>query len=186
MSVFSRAFAPTENRRLNELIGFLLLVAAILLLLALVSYSPLDPSLNTAAPFTARAHNWIGVVGSTTSDLLLQLFGISAFLAPVVIAFLALRWFRSRHVESPIAKAIGAMGLLLFVPALIAIQPVRILWLHAIPIEGVAGRILGDLLVRLFNTIGAYIVCATIVAVALYLSTAFSFSTVELWVRTRF
>jgi len=49
MTVFSRAFIPTANRRLNELIGFLVLVFATLLVLALVSYSPLDPSLNTAA-----------------------------------------------------------------------------------------------------------------------------------------
>ena len=42
MNPFSRAYTPTGNRRLNELVGFLLFVAAILLLLALVSYSPAD------------------------------------------------------------------------------------------------------------------------------------------------
>ena len=45
----ARPFTPTANRRLNELIGFLVFVFAVLLVLALVSYSPLDPSLNTAA-----------------------------------------------------------------------------------------------------------------------------------------
>ena len=49
MKVFSRVFTPTRNRRLNELIGLLILVTAALLFLALASYSPLDPSLNTAA-----------------------------------------------------------------------------------------------------------------------------------------
>ena len=44
------------------------------------------------------------------------------------------------------------------------------------PIEGLMGRILGDVLLHYFNLIGAYIVAATVVAVALYLSTAFSFS----------
>ena len=44
MTIASRAFTPTANRRLNELIGFLMLVFAVLLVLALVSYSPLDPS----------------------------------------------------------------------------------------------------------------------------------------------
>ena len=48
MKYFLRAFTPTRNRRLNELIGFLLFVSATLLFLALASYSPLDPSLNTA------------------------------------------------------------------------------------------------------------------------------------------
>ena len=99
MNGFSRAFTPTENRRLNELIGFLLMVCAALLLLALVSYSPEDPSLNTAA---ARhgVHNWIGVVGAWFADLLLQLMGISAILLPLLLGFLAVRWFRSRRVGS--------------------------------------------------------------------------------------
>ena len=86
MTVLSRAFVPTANRRLNELIGFLVLVFALLLVLALVSYSPLDPSLNTAAtpPASRPAHNWIGVFGAVASDLTLQVLGVAAFLIPVL------------------------------------------------------------------------------------------------------
>jgi len=36
------------------------------------------------------------------------------------------------------------------------------------------GRIVGDFLIHYLNLAGAYIVCATVLAVALYLSTAFS------------
>ncbi len=53
MKYFLRAFTPTKNRRLNELIGFLLFVSATLLFLALASYSPLDPSLNTAGSLSS-------------------------------------------------------------------------------------------------------------------------------------
>ena len=107
---FSRPFTPTANRRLNELIGFLVLVFAILLVLALISYSPLDPSLNTAATPAAGtpAHNWIGVVGAIVSDLALQIFGVSIFLIPVFLAIYSLRWFRSRPISSPIAKTAGS------------------------------------------------------------------------------
>src|ERR1700683_2204486 len=56
----------------------------------------------------------------------------------------------------------------------------------SIPIEGLAGRILGDILIRYLNVAGAYIVCTTVLAVALYLTTAFSFSAIELWAPTRF
>ena len=102
----ARPFTPTANRRLNELIGFLVFVFAVLLVLALVSYSPLDPSLNTAAnPVPGRpAHNWIGVVGALVSDLVLQLFGVSAFLLPAFLAMYSLHWFRSRPIASPWAK----------------------------------------------------------------------------------
>ena len=37
-----------------------------------------------------------------------------------------------------------------------------------------------------FNVIGAYIICATMIAVALYLSTAFSFAAMQVWLPTRF
>src|SRR5260370_12402165 len=82
MDYLSRVLTPTGNRRLNELVGFLLFVAAILLFLALASYSPLDPSLNTAAPLggTHQTHNWIGMVGALAADLLLQTMGIGIFL----------------------------------------------------------------------------------------------------------
>jgi len=56
MKAFAQIFSPTANRRLNELIGFLLCVSALLLFLALASYSPLDPSFNSASGLTdARA-----------------------------------------------------------------------------------------------------------------------------------
>src|SRR5690349_15563332 len=103
MIFVSVPFTPTGNRRLNELVGFLLLVSALLLFLALASYSPVDPSLNTAAaPLPSRpAANWIGVVGALASDVLLQLLGIAAFLLPVFLGMLGMRWFRSRKVEAP-------------------------------------------------------------------------------------
>ena len=59
-------------------------------------------------------------------------------------------------------------------------------WLDVIPIEGLMGRVVGDVLIHYFNVAGAYIVCASVLAVALYLSTAFSFSSIQLWAPTRF
>src|SRR5262249_7922003 len=96
MKYFSRVFTPTRNRRLNELIGFVLIVSAILLFLALASYSPLDPSFDTAAPSLTShpARNWIGLFGAVLSDLLLQFIGITVFFVPVLVALLGLRWFR--------------------------------------------------------------------------------------------
>src|SRR6202034_1721111 len=48
------------------------------------------------------------------------------------------------------------------------------------------GRVVGDFMIHYLNLVGAYIVCATVLAVALYLSTAFSFSSIKLWAPTRF
>ncbi|HLK08720.1 MAG TPA: DNA translocase FtsK [Candidatus Angelobacter sp.] len=187
MKYFLRAFTPTKNRRLNELVGFLLFVSATLLFLALASYSPLDPSLNTAGSLSSgSAHNWIGLFGAMVSDLLLQSIGIFVFAAPVMIGLLGARWFKSRPVASPGAKALGAAILLIFTPALLALLPWHLRWMHAVAIEGLLGRIVGDVLLHYFNTVGAYIVCGAVVAVAMYLSTAFSFVNMQIWLNTRF
>ena len=188
MTFFSKIFAPTRNRRLNELVGFLLCVSALLLFLALASYSPLDPSLNSASILTGShaARNWIGIFGAYLSDVMLQFWGVGSFLLPIFMAMLGVRWFRSRAVQTPIAKTLGGIWLLMFVPALLAILPGHIRWMGAIPIEGLAGRIVGDVLIRYLNVAGAYIVCTTVLAVALYLTTAFSFSAIQLWAPTRF
>src|SRR6202161_3117218 len=188
MHFLASIFVPTGNRRLNELVGFLLCVSALLLFLALISYSPLDPSLNSASVLTGAnaARNWIGVVGASISDLVLQFFGIGAFLLPVFPALLGVRWFRSRPIQSPIAKSLGGLWLLMFVPAFLALLPGHLRWLHVIPVEGLLGRVLGDFMIHYVNLVGAYIICATFLAFALYLSTAFSCSSLRTWAPTRF
>ena len=188
MKFIARIFNPTNNRRLNELLGFLLCVSALLLFLALSSYSPLDPSLNSASVLTGSraARNWIGIVGAYGADVLLQCFGISAFLLPVIATAMGLRWFRSRKVVSPTAKLLGGLWLLMFVPALLALLPGNLRWLGAVPLEGLVGRVLGDTLIHYFNLAGAYIMSTSMLAVALYFCTAFSFSQAQVWAATRF
>ncbi len=188
MDYLASIFIPTGNRRLNELVGFLMCVSALLLFLALASYSPLDPSWNSASVLTGShaARNWIGVVGAYTADMLLQFFGVGAFLLVIFPAMLGARWFRSSSVQSPLAKSLGGIWLVMFVPAILALLPGHLRWMHVIPIEGLLGRVVGDVLLHYLNLVGVYIVCATVLAVALYLSTAFSFSTIQLWAPTRF
>src|SRR6202166_1540737 len=132
MGFLASIFIPTGNRRLNELIGFLLCISALLLFLALASYSPLDPSLNSASVLTGShaARNWIGVVGALVSDMMLQFFGIGAFLLVIFPSMLGARWFRSLKVQSPLAKSLGAIWLLMFVPAMLALLPGQLRWMH--------------------------------------------------------
>ncbi len=185
----ARPFTPTANRRLNELIGFLVLVFATLLVLALVSYSPLDPSLNTAAtPPASQSGAQLDRRRSEpiVSDLALQLFGVAVFLIPVFLVLYSLRWFRSRPISSPYAKTAGAALLVAFVAGLIGLLPWQFSWKGVIPAEGLLGRIVADALIHYLNVVGAYLVCLAAIAVALYLSTAFSFGAIQIWSKTRF
>ncbi|HVA62296.1 MAG TPA: DNA translocase FtsK [Terriglobales bacterium] len=173
---------PTTNRRFNELVGLLILVLATLLCLALVSYHPADPSLNTAAA-VARPANWVGPVGATLADLLFQSLGIASFLFVFGLASLAARWFRAPRSES--ARLSHLIGLLLSIAALatlIAELPSHFHWRGSVPLEGVVGTLAASGLVAAFNPIGADILTLTLLLVGLFLATKFSFAqTRELW-----
>jgi len=118
-----RVLTPTENHRLNELIGFVGMTLAILMALALISYSPHDPSLNVSAEASVlhSARNWIGPVGAYGADLLFQGFGYAAFLLPVGMFIMGSRWFRSELLESPAIKIAGASLLVMMVPAMLTL-----------------------------------------------------------------
>ena len=174
---------PTRNRRLNEIIGLTVLVGAGLLLLALATYTPSDPSFNTVGVYaTGRpAHNWAGMVGAYLADALLQMLGVAAFFLPLVLGRLGLCWMWSRPAGSPLAKSIGLGLWVIFGPAAIALLPGHILWCHALPIEGVTGRLLSDVMVQYLNLPGTCIVVALMVALSLYLTTTFTFNTAREW-----
>ena len=80
-----RFLTPTENKRLNELIGFLCIVVALLIAGALLSYSPKDPSFNVAGSPNAAIQNWIGLIGSYGADAVFQGLGYAAFLLPMAL-----------------------------------------------------------------------------------------------------
>jgi len=180
--------APTRNRRLNEIIGMVVVVGAVLLLLALVSYVPTDPSFNTVGHYvTGRpAHNWTGMVGAYLADAMLQLIGVAAFFLPLVLGRLGICWMRSRPAGSPLAKTIGLAMWVIFGPAAIALLPGAMLWRHSLPVEGTTGRLLADFMVHYLNLPGAAIVLTLMVAVSLYLATTFTFNTAREWATVRF
>jgi S-DNA-T family DNA segregation ATPase FtsK/SpoIIIE len=179
---------PTRNRRLNEIIGMIVLVGAGLLLLALASYTPSDPSFNTVGSYvTGRpAHNWAGMVGAFLADAMLQTIGVAAFFLPLVLGRLGLCWMRSRPAGSPLAKTLGLGLWVLFGPAAIALLPGHMMWRNALPIEGMTGRLLADFMVHFLNLPGACIVLGLMVALSLYLATTFTFNTAREWATIRF
>src|SRR5688572_19081627 len=72
--------------------GSALIAAALLLLLALVSYRPSDPSLNTSAGGPVR--NWLGTPGAYASDLLLSVWGPPVGLLLPLLLILGIRLAR--------------------------------------------------------------------------------------------
>jgi len=179
-----RIFELTENRRINELIGFVGITLAVLLALSLLSYSPQDASFNVAAaaPAAGPSHNWIGPVGAHVADLFFQGIGYAAFLFPVGLFLVAFRRFRSQKVNAPVAKVIGCVAFVFSLPAelsLLGVPEVR----GALPPGGMFGELMAHALRSAFNSIGAHVVALACIFAALLLTTQFTFAGTAKWMR---
>src|SRR5271154_3535456 len=156
------------------MVGFVGLSLAILLALSLLSYSPHDSSFNVSAPLAGQTRNWIGPVGAHTADLFFQFSGFSAFLFPIGMFLVAMRWFRSQVLEAPVTKLIGSALLLAFLSSELTL-------IHMPDVRGSlsAGGLLGTLLAQglrfAFNTVGANLVSVAMLLTALFMTTSFSF-----------
>jgi DNA segregation ATPase FtsK/SpoIIIE, S-DNA-T family len=177
-----RFLTPTGNKRLNELVGFLCITLAVLIALALLSYSPKDAAFNVSATPAngGTAQNWIGPAGAYSADLLFQIFGFAAFLLPAAILVLGWRWFRSRAIDSQVPTLVGFALLLLSLPTLLALWHV---WdvRGAVPPGGFIGALLSGGLRTGFNLWGANLVAVALLVTALFMTTRFSFSGAHAW-----
>jgi S-DNA-T family DNA segregation ATPase FtsK/SpoIIIE len=179
--------APTRSRPWNILLGLVLVLAALLIFLALGTYQPTDPSLNTASGATGPhgVHNWVGLFGAYLSDLLLQVLGITAFFLPLWLGGLGWTWMRSRSGGSAWLRWMGTVLALVFLPAVLGLLPWRWLWLGKIPVAGTVGMVVEDLLVRYLNIQGAWLVAGVLAAAGVCFASAVSFWAVKEAVENR-
>ncbi len=179
--------APTRSRPWNILLGLVLVLAALLIFLALATYQPSDPSLNTASGATGprAVHNWTGLFGAYISDLLLQVLGITAFFLPLWLGGLGWTWMRSRSGGSAWLRWMGTVLALVFLPAVLGLLPWRWLWLGKIPVGGTVGMLMEDLLVRYLNIQGAWLVAGVLAAAGVSFASAVSFWAIKEAVENR-
>jgi S-DNA-T family DNA segregation ATPase FtsK/SpoIIIE len=111
-------FSSAVSRGLRESAVIAIAIVALVLLLALATYSPDDPGFS----FTGSAgsvHNRIGVIGAWLADVLFFLFGRPAFLFPLMLALACVGLQRRIHAESP-SRANSAVRIAGFLLVLIA------------------------------------------------------------------
>ncbi|MGI4977369.1 MAG: DNA translocase FtsK [Janthinobacterium lividum] len=139
------------RQRLTELGGLALGLCGVGILVALASYNPRDPSLNTAT--SVHVTNLVGPAGAVLSDLLLQGFGLAGALPGV--AMLAWAWrIAMRRGVGRVSVRLGATLLALPVlGAALGTLPVGagmagtlgsgVAWPTSAGLGGAAGRVLG-------------------------------------------
>jgi len=134
-------FGGMTNRVYAGILG----VVALLLFVAMLSYSPYDPSFLNAT--SAPASNWLGGLGAQMSALLLLTIGRTAALIPVVLGIWAIRlWTGSwdRLVIVPLRLIGAGFAAVVTTSAFLSAMPGRI--------EGLLGHggWLGDFVIRPF------------------------------------
>ena len=82
-------------RRLIEISGIFVLCLGVLLLIALISYSPTDP--NFIFPENTEIKNLLGFRGSYIADIFLQSIGLIAYLIPITYVFTGVNLFRKKQ-----------------------------------------------------------------------------------------
>jgi len=158
------------NGMVNEVIRIVLVVLGLLILLSLVSYHPLDPSLGVSTGEDQR--NWIGTAGADVAWFLLQLFGLVAFVIPFAVGFGGWKILKSAGLRPSILKAIGFLLLLLSLTALCSelIAGSHLSFLSDVK-DHSAGGLIGLNLFKLvksgLHTTGALIVWSTVFVISL-------------------
>lgn len=179
----ARKASAESPRGFNDVIGIVLMVIAVLLLVAVLSFDRYDLAINRDPP-NRPAHNWIGPLGARMAYAAFFLTGISGYMLPVLIAFIGFGCFfeslsyLKRRWPWGVILLLSCMGLLhladlphlkdptsFFTRARIAIS--------APSIGGFAGRTLYDFIFWVLGPIGAAIVYVALDLISLLFLTNF-------------
>ncbi|MBI5429742.1 MAG: DNA translocase FtsK 4TM domain-containing protein [Nitrosomonadales bacterium] len=154
---------------LRESRWLFLVASALYVAMVLYGYHPDDPAWSHSAS-GALTGNPGGVLGAYLSDLLLYLFGFSAWW--VVLFMLQRVWtgYRELRADSIFTKRTWWVSIAGFVALLLASSALEAIRLYTLKVElplapgGMLGAVLGDALARVFGFTGATLLLLTLIA----------------------
>ncbi|EPO2209848.1 DNA translocase FtsK [Escherichia coli] len=170
----------SSGRRLLEALLILIVLFAVWLMAALLSFNPSDPNWSQTA-WHEPIHNLGGMPGAWLADTLFFIFGVMAYTIPVIIVGGC--WFAWRHQSSDeyidyfavSLRIIGVLALILTSCGLAAINADDI-WYFAS--GGVIGSLLSTTLQPLLHSSGGTIALLCVWAAGLTLFTGWSWVTI--------
>ncbi len=108
----------------EEIKGMVLAAAGLFILLALVSFNTIDSSPNS---FSSEGgyRNFCGMIGAQIADILLEGFGLAAYLIPSALLYLAYRLLRFKELRWRLYKGVAFIGLLISLASMFAFWDVE-------------------------------------------------------------
>jgi S-DNA-T family DNA segregation ATPase FtsK/SpoIIIE len=151
--------ARSREEMTREIAGYLLGLMGILVLLAVVTYHPLDPSLFAAG--SDVVHNLLSWGGAAIAGIMVGLMGALAPSVPVMMMVIGWRWLRGRELESAAVVGtawtvaiIGGSGLLSALVGRTGYRGGELEW------GGEIGRLVARGLTESLGGVGALLLCA--------------------------
>jgi DNA segregation ATPase FtsK/SpoIIIE, S-DNA-T family len=161
----------TVHILIRDFFGVVALAFTVFGIMALITFSPDDPSFNKSVA-GGDAANSAGMVGAYFSDGLARAFGSGSFFFPVITAFLGWALIRGKDFHNwPLILGSGIL-FLVGLCSLLAIQfKVDPFFGNAVPVGGLVGHGLGGFLVTWMNPSGAVLTLITLLIVAFLVMT---------------
>jgi len=177
-----------QFKLVQEVIGVALISLALFSFISLISYNPLDPSLNTKGGIR-EINNYGGIAGAYLADILFQFFGYASLYIPFFLAAVGVRRFRKSPATHRILKVV--CSLLFFLETAVLLQ---LRWSTADLFQrdysgktgGAVGEFLKVLFIGMFNEVGSYILVISLLIMTLLLFTGISIQAVVLWTKSEF
>jgi S-DNA-T family DNA segregation ATPase FtsK/SpoIIIE len=161
---------------MSEFVGVALFAAALIWIVALASYDPMDPAWFFTAGIQKDPANFAGRVGAFLAELSFQLVGYAAHAIPALLVIVGWHYFWCRHVDAPLTKASGAVLLIACISAFLGLV-VGTVALGGKPFRagGYAGEWLAGVAAEYLNRTGSVIVILAGIFLAVIISTHVSF-----------
>jgi S-DNA-T family DNA segregation ATPase FtsK/SpoIIIE len=161
-----------------EIFSLLVLFFALFSALSLISYNSHDPSWASVAAPGSKVANYGGKIGASLAEGLLQFFGLTAFLLPILLGYFGVKTLLPHGEDRFLWKIGSGLWLLLLLCSLAFLVLPRFSWKGA-EFElagGLPGQFLGGFLVRYLSHVGSVIFLLALLILFVLFKTEFSLS----------
>ncbi len=170
-------FTPMSGlRRIFETGLIVLTVAALFMLLSLITYHPSDPGWSQTA-WGGTVHNAAGSAGAWLADLMFFVFGVFAYIIPALVVILGWAIFKAPYRLLEVdyfALGLRIIGFIALFLSMSAMGSMNFTDIHNFSSGGLIGDMLYTALLPIFGQLGTTLVLLCLIAASITLFTGWS------------
>lgn len=170
-------FTPMSGlRRVFETGLIVLTVAALFMLLSLITYHPSDPGWSQTA-WGGKVHNAAGNAGAWLADLMFFVFGVFAYIIPVLVVIIGWAIFKAPYRLLEVdyfALGLRIIGFIALFLSMSAMGSMNFTDIHNFSSGGLIGDMLYTAILPIFGQLGTTLVLLCLIAASITLFTGWS------------